>query len=42
MSSFIDVFIWATLAIAPLVPILYVFTLSVADALISAIKNWNE
>jgi len=40
--TFVDVFIWVSLVFAPLVPILYVFTLSVADALISAVKNWNE
>ena len=42
MNTLIDSFMVSIVILAPLMPVLYALMLSVADALITAVKNWDE
>jgi hypothetical protein len=41
MITIIDSFVFSVVLLAPLMPVLYALMLSVADAIISAVKNWK-
>jgi hypothetical protein len=42
MNTLIDSMLLAVVLVAPVLPVLYAMMLSVADALITVFKNWED
>ena len=42
MQTFIDCLLWTVALFIPLLPVMYVAMLIVADTIITAVRNWNE